>query len=295
MKRFAMAKRCSGCVTLWLTSITGLSLPLLWMDMVNRGPGNLIKTVSATQTSRLDTCMIPSHSALVTYTLPRLATLYHTYLSSEQIPCKQGVRLGRTRSGGWDVCIDEEFRLADPCVVYSFGVGKDFSFSEEMTRTFGCFVYAFDPGVKRTGRRQLQRLIFTPEGINNFTGYSRQRRTRMSTLKEIRRHFGHCDKTVDVITMDIAPTELAVIPHALQHGDLHSVKQFNLRLGNPAHVLKETTENYISRLNVLRDLCFVGFRSWIINENNKCLFHSDVLHKHVIGCHEVSFLNLRYI
>ncbi|XP_069135268.1 uncharacterized protein [Argopecten irradians] len=172
-------------------------------------------------------------------------------------------------------------------------VGKYFSFTEEMAKTFGCFVYAFDPGLKRTGRRHLERLLFSPEGINNYTGIINHR--RMRTLKDIRHHYGHSNRTIDVITLDITPTELVVIPHALENGDLHSVKQLNIRLGNPALILRETADAYISRLDVLRDLCFFGFRSWIINEDNKCLFHSEVMHKHVIGCHEISFLNLRYI
>ncbi|XP_033748644.1 methyltransferase-like protein 24 [Pecten maximus] len=291
-----MPRRCWSCIFLWLTSIVGLSLPLLWMDLVYKKQVDVIptaSTASTTPTSHLESCMIPPHSDLVTYNLSRLASLYHKYLSSEQIPCKQGVRLGRKRPGGWDVCIDEEFSLADPCIVYSFGIGKDYSFSEEIAKTFGCFVYAYDPGIKRTGRPHIDRLLYTPEGINNYTGFSNHR--RMSTLQDIRRHHGHSDKTIDVITLDITPTELVVIPHALQNGDLQTVKQLNLRLGNPVHILRETVEAYISRLDVLRDLYVFGFRSWIINEDTKCLFHSEVMHKHVIGCHEVSFLNLRYI
>ncbi|XP_069135266.1 probable methyltransferase-like protein 24 isoform X3 [Argopecten irradians] len=263
------------------------------MELVYKEQVEVMQTTSATPPPKFEGCMIPPHFDLATYNLSRLAALYHKYLSAEQIPCKQGVRVGKTRPGGWDVCIDEEFSLADPCVVYAFGVGKYFSFTEEMAKTFGCFVYAFDPGLKRTGRRHLERLLFSPEGINNYTGIINHR--RMRTLKDIRHHYGHSNRTIDVITLDITPTELVVIPHALENGDLHSVKQLNIRLGNPALILRETADAYISRLDVLRDLCFFGFRSWIINEDNKCLFHSEVMHKHVIGCHEISFLNLRYI
>ncbi|XP_060067299.1 uncharacterized protein LOC132547546 [Ylistrum balloti] len=288
-----MTKKCLGCLSLWLTSLVGFSLPILWMDLVHKEPVSLEPVVTSTETSRLESCMIPTHSVLESFSLLELASLYHRYLSKEQIPCKEGVRLGKAHPGGWDVCIDEEFRLVDPCIVYSFGIRRDFSFSEEITQTFGCYTYAFDPRMKRSSRRYLERLLFTSEGISNFTGYSNHR--WMRTLQDIRRHYGHNNKTIDVITLDITPTELIVIPHALQNGDLETVKQLNVRLGNPDYVLKETTEEYINRLNVLRDLCFVGFRSWIISENNKCRFHSEVTRKQALGCYEISFLNLRYI
>lgn len=57
-----------------------------------------------------------------------------------------------TLSGGWYVCLDSlgstgsqtTAGLNRPCVVYSYGLGADWSFDKD-AENFGCSVHGFDP------------------------------------------------------------------------------------------------------------------------------------------------------
>lgn len=49
-----------------------------------------------------------------------------------------------TSKGNWYVCMDKKFYVSKPCLVYSFGIGNDFSFDDAMAK-LGCEVHSFDP------------------------------------------------------------------------------------------------------------------------------------------------------
>jgi len=60
-----------------------------------------------------------------------------------------GLKTGMIGDGAYDLCIEEQFwplkNSKDyKCLMYSFGVGNDFSFDDEMAKK-GCEVHSFDP------------------------------------------------------------------------------------------------------------------------------------------------------
>ena len=55
--------------------------------------------------------------------------------------------MGLGHSGGWNVCMDQLTNTSDPCVVYSYGLGADWSFDKAMEK-LGCTIHGFDPSGK---------------------------------------------------------------------------------------------------------------------------------------------------
>lgn len=56
--------------------------------------------------------------------------------------CTQKHLWGEAHAGGWNICLD--YVEKDSCIVYSFGLGADWSF-DKAAEAFGCVVHGFDP------------------------------------------------------------------------------------------------------------------------------------------------------
>ena len=66
--------------------------------------------------------------------------------------------------------------LSSLSIVYSFGVGEDISFDEELIKRFGCSVFAFDPTPKSIdfirSKGVITNFTFYPVGISNYDGFT---------------------------------------------------------------------------------------------------------------------------
>lgn len=73
---------------------------------------------------------------------------YAPHLKINEESCKKPLLLGREHRGGWYICGDEEFygidMIKNKCIVYSYGLGADWSF-DSAAETEGCEVHGFDP------------------------------------------------------------------------------------------------------------------------------------------------------
>jgi FkbM family methyltransferase len=78
------------------------------------------------------------------------------------------LRLGSEYGGYW---INKE-SLSQESIVYSVGIGEDFSFDLDLMNEIGCRIFAFDPTPKSIEWVKKQNLpegiIFTPWGISDF-------------------------------------------------------------------------------------------------------------------------------
>ncbi|KAJ8305752.1 hypothetical protein KUTeg_016297 [Tegillarca granosa] len=52
--------------------------------------------------------------------------------------CRRIVRMGKIDDGGWDTCDDYRYRPQSNCLVFSFGINNDFSFDDDISKTYGC-------------------------------------------------------------------------------------------------------------------------------------------------------------
>lgn len=72
--------------------------------------------------------------------------------------CPDSKRFGRGNEGGWFVCDAKALEIANPCIVYSFGIKDDFSFDKAM-HDVGCTIHGFDPSPYGLASKPLYEAI----------------------------------------------------------------------------------------------------------------------------------------
>ena len=149
---------------------------------------------------------------------------------------------------GFAVCCDK-YDENKNITVYSFGIGEDLSFSQELSDRFEhCEIYAFDPTpkairyVEKYDKSRLKKFQFFNYGLSNKSGNIRfylpknpkyvsgseyrissvnedeSIQVEMRTLKQLMNMSGH--NHVDLLKMDIEGSEFDVIPQFLCEGIL---------------------------------------------------------------------------
>ena len=155
--------------------------------------------------------------------------------------------------GTWMVCFDQGV-LTPPCVVYSFGVGSDWTFDEAMAtgdafglsgrprKGVGCAVHAFDPSMGLSSHvHQPGTVWFQPTALGAADGllaepsdprvaWANGRQTtgprvrwRQATLRTLLRDNGH--RRLSLLKIDIESFEWAALAAALRDGALDGVDQ----------------------------------------------------------------------
>ncbi|KAK7085154.1 hypothetical protein SK128_002836 [Halocaridina rubra] len=168
----------------------------------------------------------------------------HNLLTNPSITCKRMVRVGgRSCVGAYDgsklVCLDNAvFPRPLDCIVYSFGVGNDFSFDKRM-QDYGCEVHSFDHDDDHEvyDYRQGPNHFFHKSRIGVKTGYYKacedyQHRMecdpviRYQTMRDIRRMLRHEATRVDYLKIDIEGSEWLVLKDIIYNSTvLESAKQ----------------------------------------------------------------------
>lgn len=153
------------------------------------------------------------------------------------IPKVEGVQLcGNENYGGWKIIT--RLLSSGKSIVYSFGVGFDLSFSEDVVKKLNCNVFAFDPTpkscsyVREAELSKDERFHFYEYGLSAQSGIERFHlpendeyvsgsiieydgvkkdfiEVEMKSLSDISNLLGH--EYVDVLKMDIEGSEFAVI------------------------------------------------------------------------------------
>lgn len=152
-----------------------------------------------------------------------------------------------TEYGGFYV--PKKFNVKEPFLVYSFGIGEDLSFSEEVIARGG-ICYAFDPtpkAIKYVENHELSgnpRFHFFPIGLSDKNGmedfYLPVRtdyvsasvikhksvnkdhviKVKMKTLRDIMKELGH--QQIDILKMDIEGSEFKVV-NDMMNPDLDNI------------------------------------------------------------------------
>jgi hypothetical protein len=132
-------------------------------------------------------------------------------------------RVGRVGDGGKWVCGMRELALQPTCTIYSFGIGHEYTFEEQLLKTApNCQLRMFDPTIFHAPLTKYgSRANFTRMGlVANETGYATRK-----TLKTIMEKFG--DKYIDILKVDVEGHEITALwkvlsdfPEGLPFGQL---------------------------------------------------------------------------
>nr|XP_053643116.1 uncharacterized protein LOC128696084 [Cherax quadricarinatus] len=223
--------------------------------------------------------------------LPRESTIQLLRLLTQpSTTCRRLVRVGgRSCLGAFDgsklMCLDDDVMIRPlHCLVYSFGVGNDFTFDEHM-QDFGCEVHAFDHDEHHEiyDFRIGPTAFFHKTRIGTRTRYFRYcenstqgRRCdpfiRYQTMTDIRRSLGHEGRPVDYMKLDIEGEEWGVLQQVLLNTSvLASVTQlsFEIHLDMLRNVKEPESRQAIiaSYMKVLQGLAALGFHLVSYEEN----------------------------
>lgn len=150
---------------------------------------------------------------------------------------------------GFSICCNsgERYSEKNRIIVYSFGIGEDLSFSQELSDKFNqCEIFAFDPTpkavefVKKYDKSKFNKFLFFEYGLSDTAGKhtfylpknpqyvsasefcistvneSESIQVEMRTLKQLMDICGH--DHIDLLKLDIEGSEFVVIPQFLQEG-----------------------------------------------------------------------------
>lgn len=74
---------------------------------------------------------------------------YAPHIRLDDDACVKAELLGKENGGGWFICTDAEYfpatTVSSPCIVYSYGLGADWSFDNTLESKYKCQVHGFDP------------------------------------------------------------------------------------------------------------------------------------------------------
>ncbi|XP_071091549.1 probable methyltransferase-like protein 24 isoform X1 [Haliotis cracherodii] len=138
-------------------------------------------------------------------------------------------------AGNWYMCQDKPFTIAKPCLVYSFGIYRNWDFDNHM-RSMGCEVHSFDPSIKSEDHVKENGVVFHKIGLAGFDDdkfearrdfYVRHKQYwKMRRLSTIKKELGHEERSLDILKMDVEGHEWLVLKDLLETGMLTTVKQF---------------------------------------------------------------------
>ena len=189
--------------------------------------------------------------------------LYDRYLSSLQIMCQQNIRVGNIKAGGWNVCQDLKYRPKYPCLAYSFGINTDWTFDEELTKTYGCDVFSFDPSIERKDYRHSAKVWFSNLGINDK---NIDKNWKLRNIDAVMRMLNHTNRKLDILKVDAERAEWPSLLQMFESGTLQKVGQLYLELHRKADYKK---------LVVMKRLYDLGFRIFWTHKNLVCSLPLD--------------------
>ncbi|XP_041370848.1 methyltransferase-like protein 24 [Gigantopelta aegis] len=207
---------------------------------------------------------------------------YHSYVTNIDIICERKFRMGKIGDGGWEVCDDPPYRPIKPCIVYSFGINYDFSFDDDIAKTYECDVYSFDPSMKMNTTRRNDRIMFYKIGIGGKDTINK-RKWNIMTLTSIRKMLKHSKSVIDVLKMDVETAEWPALISMMEAGELKTVRQL---------LMEFHTKGDMQKLEIFSNLEKLGFRRFFVHLNPACRFLSlGIFPVRSSGCQEVHFVN----
>eukprot|EP00096_Caligus_rogercresseyi_P005471 TRINITY_DN2098_c0_g1_i2.p1 TRINITY_DN2098_c0_g1~~TRINITY_DN2098_c0_g1_i2.p1 ORF type:complete len:234 (-),score=39.41 TRINITY_DN2098_c0_g1_i2:43-744(-) len=199
------------------------------------------------------------------------------------------------------VCLDAFLPAVESgdCLVYSFGIGKDWSFEKSLS-DLGCEVHAFDPTIDPP--QDLPPTIhFQKIGLAEKSGKSyvtnfdnKKVKTQNKSLKDILSSNSHLHSSIiTYLKVDVEGSELRAFPKWVSSGILQNVQQLGIEFHLGLATL-ETDGRVVSHildiLKAVQGLHRQGFRLVSYSPNN-CVGKSQDKNQMYISYFDVVFVN----
>jgi hypothetical protein len=220
---------------------------------------------------------------------------FHEFVSETHASCRDHVRVGNKSDGGWDVCLTGPFRLVKPCLVYSFGIGDNWSFDDEMASKFGCTVRSFDPSINKADHLRGDRVWFYSIGIGKENGRDTDFGWKVQTLSSLIAMCHDEKKTIDYLKIDVEANEWGALESMIEDGILLNVKQLAVEIHTrELNNLKSSAADLFRYWTILRQLELIGFRKWYWHFNIWGFYPAQDGSKYLSCCYELVYVNTNY-
>lgn len=223
-------------------------------------------------------------------------TAFFSHIQSLQIKCPAKTRIGRNEDGGWDACIAGPFNVSRPCLVYSIGMGGEWSFDHMITGTYKCLDMAYDPTLGKGDHKPNELLWFYNTGLgiaNVVNAHNWKLRTFGSLLKDN----GHLNSTIDILKMDIEYAEWESLEAIFAEQSLRNVKQLMVEFHTmEVHEGKSSSSrNFAYYWQILRGINRLGFKQWHYLRTPTGGYKSAHTARDLGCCANVYFVNTAYL
>lgn len=203
-------------------------------------------------------------------------------------------RVGYLGDGGKWICGLGQIARKPNCLIYSFGVGEDSSFEDELLSTTNCSVFAFDPtvtGINLDKDKYPGRVHFHRIGL----GVSESNSSRIRSLKEIMTERGH--SWIDILKVDVEGAEFAAFEQifadysaGLPFGAL--IMELHLTEDGAWKTREEERKQFGYVWGWWRKLEKLGLRAWMSEVNSLFNYRSKIVKPWLI---EYSYINVKHV
>ncbi|XP_045105025.1 methyltransferase-like protein 24 [Portunus trituberculatus] len=115
------------------------------------------------------------------------------------------------------VCLDKQFNISPRrCLIFSFGIGADWSFEDEAEGKLGCKVFAFDPTIKEDTHNRTENIRFFNLGISDFNKTGPNFKVKTNRYCNILNGLGHLNSIIDILKIDVEGSELRFFRDVLE-------------------------------------------------------------------------------
>ncbi|XP_078492066.1 putative methyltransferase-like protein 24 [Ciona intestinalis] len=211
------------------------------------------------------------------------------YVYKMQYKCTNSEYLGGRaidRDGAYDLCKEPRFweRANDPnykCLMYSFGVGNDFTFDDEVANR-GCEVHSFDPTTDLPdGHVRDSGVVFHKLGISSENIDKDAHGWKMRNFKTLIKELGHNGRYMDYLKIDTdAPQggfEDTLMQELLDTGLYKCVRQYAQEI----HLLGPISNpDKLKRCrNIYRQLTTLNEHGWRLYNNTDNVRATRIIQK----------------
>lgn len=233
---------------------------------------------------------------LATMTPADAETGFYNYIQSLQIKCPEKTRIGRNEDGGWDACIAGPFGISQPCLVYSIGMGGEWSFDHMITDKYKCLDMAYDPTLGKGDHKPKDLLWFYNTGLG-IANTVNSRNWKLRTFGSLLEENGHSNRTIDILKIDIEYSEWESLEAIFTEQSLRNVRQLMVEF----HTMEvhegrtSTSRNFAYYYQILRGIDRLGFKQWHYLMTPTGGYTSKHTAKKLPCCANVYFVNTVYL
>ena len=239
----------------------------------------------------------PAHENKITTSMSneQAENEFYKFIERYPINCPQQQRFGSPGGGGWHVCVTGPYNFTAPCLVYSVGMGGEWSFDRDVMNRTRCADMAFDPTLGKGDHKPFDLMWFHNIGMSGKNGIN-DKKWKVRTFGKLLEELGHTQAVVDILKMDIEYSEWEAFESIFLEGSLVNVKQFMFEFHTDELVSKDTTAKDFTYFWLMwKTLERLGFKYWAYETNMDGRYVSKVTKQKRACCGNAYFVNVNLL